>query len=93
MHFPTGGRVNSPDQRLYFLDPRMRLLPDVPPQPPPLPKEPDEALVRENEARGVEPDFLTSAARYKREDDIPQTIFIRALEALEELWRKQRCFT
>ena len=83
VHFPTGGRANSPDQRLYFLDPRMRLLPDVPPQPPPLPKEPDEALVRENEARGVEPDFLTSAARYKREEDVPQTIFIRALEALE----------
>ena len=83
VHAPRSGRVNSPDQRLYFLDPRMRLLPDVPPQPPPLPKEPDEALVRENEARGVEPDFLTSAARYKREDDIPSVVLIRALEALE----------
>ena len=90
MHFPTGrrvsapDRVNSPDQRLYFLDPRMRLLPDVPPPAPPLPAEPAEALVRGNEARGVEPDFRTSAAGYKREDDIPSTIFTRALEALEE---------
>ena len=85
MHFPTGGRVNSPDQRLYFLDPKMRLLSEQAPPTPRLPPEPAEALVRENEARGVEPDFLTSAARYKREGDIPQTIFIRALEALEEL--------
>ena len=85
LHAPRGGRVNSPDQRLYFLDPRMRLLSDQPPPTPRLSPEPAEALMRENEARGVEPDFLTSAAHYKREDDIPQTIFIRALEALEEL--------
>ena len=96
VHAPRGGRANSPDQRLYFLDPRMRLLPDVPPQPPPLSSplaptpptpprpQPVEALVRENEARGVEPGFLTSAARYKREDDIPSAVLIRALEALEE---------
>ena len=85
VHAPRGGRVNSPDQRLYFLDPRMRLLSDQPPPTPRLSPEPAEALMRENEARGVEPDFRTSTARYKREDDIPQTIFIRALEALEEL--------
>ena len=93
VHFPRGGRVNSPNQRLYFLDPRMRLLPDVPPPAPPLPAplaptppappQPAEALVRANMARGVEPDFRTSTARYRREDDVPQTIFIRALEALE----------
>ena len=83
VHAPRSGRVNSPDQRLYFLDPRMRLLSDQPPPTPPLPPEPVEALVRENEARGVEPDFLTSTARYKREDDVPQTILMRALEALD----------
>ena len=95
VHFPMGGRVNSPNQRLYFLDPRMRLLPDVPPPAPPLPAplaptpptppQPAEALVRANMARGVEPDFRTSAARYKREDDIPVVILTRALEALEQL--------
>ncbi len=93
----TPGPVNAPHRRLYFLDPRMRLLPDVPPPAPPLPShlapapptppqpEPAEALVRANQARGVEPDFRTSAARYKREDDVPPIIFTRALEALEEL--------
>ena len=45
--------------------------------------EPVEALVQQNRLRGVEPDFLTSAARYKREDDIPAGVFARALEALE----------
>ena len=94
VHFPRGGRVNSPNQRLYFLDPRMRLLPDVPPPAPPLPAplaptpptppQPAEALVRANMARGVEPDFRTSTARYTREDDIPVVILTRALEALEE---------
>ncbi len=97
VHFPQGGRVNSPagrpnslegqpnsrDPRLYFLDPRMRLIPDAPPPPPPLPREPVEALVQQNRLRGVEPDFLTGAARYKREDDIPSAVFVRAFEALE----------
>ncbi len=104
VHFPQGGRPNSPDRRpnflegqpdslegrpdsldrrLYFLDPRMRLLPDAPPPPPPLPPEPVEALVRQNRLRGVEPDFLTSAARYKREDDIPSVVFMQAFEALD----------
>ena len=61
----------------------MRLLPDVPPPPPRLPAEPVEALVRQNGLRAVEPGPLTSAARYKREDDIPLAVFIQALRALE----------
>ena len=85
VHFPRGGRVNSPNQRLYFLDPRMRLLPDLPPPTLPLPPEPVTALVRQNRLRGVEPGFRTSVARYKREDDIPVVILTRALEALEQL--------
>jgi hypothetical protein len=79
VHFPRG-------ERPYFLDPRMRLLPDVapPPQSPSsgLPPEPVEALVRQNRLRGVEPGFLTSAARYKREDDIPLAVFEAALRAM-----------
>ena len=86
VHFPRG-------ERPYFLDPRMRLLPDVPPPPPfrpPSPSsalrpEPVEALVRQNRLRGVEPGFLTSAARYKREDDIPLAVLGAALRALEEM--------
>ena len=80
MHFPRG-------ERPYFLDPRMRLLPDVPPPLPPvhpLPPEPVEVLVRQNGLRAVEPGPLTSAARYKREDDIPLPVVMRALRALEE---------
>ena len=78
VHFPRG-------ERPYFLDPRMRLIPEQPPPPPPLPPEPVEALVRQNGLRGVEPGYLTSAARYKREDDIPSAVIIRALRALEEV--------
>ena len=77
LHFPQG-------ERPYFLDPRMRLLPDVPPPPPRLPPEPVEALVQQNRLWAVEPGFLTSAARYKREDDIPLAIITRAVRALEE---------
>jgi hypothetical protein len=76
-HFPRG-------ERLYFLDPKMRLIPDVPPPPPHLPPEPVGALIRQNHLRGVEPGCLTSAAQYKREDDIPLAVFERALRALEE---------
>ena len=61
----------------------MRLIPDAPPPPPPLPSEPVEALVEQNRLRGVEPAYGTSSARYKREDDIPSAVFVRAFEALE----------
>ncbi len=74
---------DSPARRLYFLDPSMRLLPDVPPPPPRLPDEPVEELMQQNKARGVEPDFHTAADRYKREVDIPSSVFMRALEALD----------
>ncbi len=80
MHFPRG-------KRPHFLDPSMRLLPDVlppPPSPPPHhPPKPVEALLHQNRARAAEPGPLTSTARYKREDDIPTAVVIRALRALE----------
>ena len=78
VHFPRG-------ERPYFLDPRMRLLSDQPPPPPRLPPEPAKALVRQNRLRAVDPGFLTSAARCKREDDIPSAVFMRAFRALEGL--------
>ena len=77
------GQPDSLGQRLYFLDPRMRLIPDAPPPPPPLPSEPVEALVEQNRLRGIEPVYDTSSARYKREHDIPSAVFVRAFEALE----------
>ncbi len=75
-HFPRG-------ERLYFLDPKMRMIPDQPSPTPPLTPEPVEALIEENRARGIEPDYFTGSARYKREVDIPSDVFKRALEALE----------
>jgi hypothetical protein len=75
VHFPHG-------QRPYFLDPKMRLLRDRPPPSPPLPPEPVEALLRQNRLRAVEPGAMTSADRYKREDDIPMTVITRAIKAM-----------
>jgi hypothetical protein len=75
VHFPRG-------KWPYFLDPSMRLIPDQPPTPPRLAPEPVEALVQQNRLRAVEPGPLTSAARYKQEDDIPTAVVMRALRAL-----------
>jgi hypothetical protein len=41
------------------------------------------SLTEANRRRGVEPDGWTAGARWKREDDIPDEIYFRALEALE----------
>ena len=76
MHVPRG-------EKIYFLDPNMRLIPDAPPPPPPLPARPVEALISQNRARGVEPAYDTGAARYKRDDDVPWSVVARAMEALE----------
>ena len=109
VHFPKR-RANSADQKLYFLDPRMRLLPDVPQSPATRlgsatamlsnsapgtdtdtsipsapPSNPAEPLVQENRAHGIEPDFRTSSARYKRDDDVPADLILRALERLDDL--------
>jgi hypothetical protein len=42
------------------------------------------SLTEANRRRGVEPDGWTAGARWKREDDIPDEIYFRALEALED---------
>jgi len=46
--------------------------------------DPVAALTEENRRRGVKPDGWTASARWKREADIPDAIYFRALEALEE---------
>ena len=43
-----------------------------------------DALIDENRRRGVEPDGWTAGARWKREADIPDRIYFRAVEALQE---------
>ena len=77
VHLPRG-------DRLYFLDPKMRMIPDRPPPPPPLPPEPVERLVEQNRTRGIEPDYSTGAAHYKREVDIPWLVVAAALKAMED---------
>ncbi len=76
MHSPRG-------ERLYFLDPTMRMIPDRPAPTPPLPPRPAEALIEQNRARSIEPNYATAAARYKCEDDIPPATIAQAIEALE----------
>jgi hypothetical protein len=39
-------------------------------QPPELPEDSVEALIEENRTRGIEPDWRTAGARWKREEDI-----------------------
>jgi hypothetical protein len=86
VHAPTGGAGSkSGDRKLYFLDRRMRLIPDAPPPTPPLPPRPVQALVERNRLRGVQPDYSTGSARYRREVDVPPEVVQRALEAVEDL--------
>jgi len=49
---------------------------------PELPRDLVAALIEENRHRGVDPDGLTAGARWKREADIPDRVYFRALEAL-----------
>ncbi len=41
-----------------------------------------EALVKENRQRGLRPDAWALGARWKREEDIPDTVYFSAMEAL-----------
>jgi len=49
---------------------------------PELPRDLVAALIEENRRRGVDPGPLTAGARWKREADIPDSVYFRALEAL-----------
>jgi hypothetical protein len=44
--------------------------------------DPLEALLEENRRRGIEPDWRTAGARWKRECDVPHDVWARAMEAL-----------
>ncbi|MDP2958918.1 MAG: DUF222 domain-containing protein, partial [Longimicrobiales bacterium] len=64
-----------------FVDPRGGTHYDGRWKAPELPEHPVRALVEANRRRGVEPDWRTAGARWKREDDIPRDVYFRALEA------------
>ena len=64
-----------------FVDPRGGAHYDARPHPPELPARPVQGLVEEHHARGIRPDWRTAGARWKREEDIPDEIWFRALEA------------
>ena len=46
---------------------------------PELPADPVEALIEDTRSRGADPDFYTAGARWKREADIPDDVYFRAL--------------
>ena len=71
--------------RAVFFDPRGGTHFDGGWEPPELGERPVEALLEENRRRGVEPDGWTAGARWKREADIPDPVYFRALEALGEV--------
>jgi len=70
--------------RAVFFDPRGGTHFDGRWQQPELGEHPVEALVEQNRLRGVSPDGWTAGVRWKREDDIPEQIYFRALEAMNE---------
>ena len=45
-------------------------------------RDPVEDLIADTRARGAEPDYLTAGARWKREEDIPDEVYYKAIEAL-----------
>lgn len=69
-----------------FYDPRGGAHSDASWQMPLLEKEdPVEALMAETRARGADPDGLTAGVEWKREVDIPDRVFFKAVEALGEV--------
>jgi len=49
---------------------------------PALSQNPVDALIADSRSRGARPDFLTAGARWKRESDIPDRVYLRARETL-----------
>jgi hypothetical protein len=68
-----------------FYDPRGGAHSDGSWHPPKLEANPVEALVEDTRARGADPDGLTAGVRWKREADIPDLVFFRAVETLNEM--------
>ena len=71
------------DKQPAFIDPRGQMHLGRPREAPGIPPDPVEKLIEDNRRRGADPDFYTAGARWKREADIPDDVYFRALEALE----------
>jgi hypothetical protein len=65
-----------------FVDPRNGEHFDGGWEPPPLEPEPVATLLEDHRRRGIGPDWRTASARWKHERDIPDDVWIRAMEAL-----------
>jgi len=68
--------------RAAFIDPKGQTHLGRPREAPLLPADPVAALTKDTRRRGADPDFHTAGARWKREADIPDDIYFRALEAI-----------
>jgi len=68
--------------QIVFFTPKGNALFEAPPMPE-LPADPVEALVRRNRERGVTPNFLSGAPRWKKDWDIPWAIEAAAREAVD----------
>ncbi|MFV2007959.1 MAG: hypothetical protein ACC667_10950, partial [Longimicrobiales bacterium] len=65
-----------------FFDPRGGTHFDGRWKPPELPERPVEALLEQNRQNGAIPDGWTAGARWKREVDIPNEVYLRAVDAI-----------
>ena len=72
--------------RPVFFSPRGDVIYEGRWEPPELGDDPVGALVEEHLHGGVQPDAWTASAIWKREEDIPDQVFFRALEAMEDAW-------
>lgn len=71
------------DRAPAFVDPRGQVhVGGRRPPAPELPPDPVANLVQQNQRCGARPDLLTAGARWKREADIPDSVYFRALEAM-----------
>jgi hypothetical protein len=65
-----------------FIDPKGQVHLSHRTAPPRLQTDPVNVLLEDHRARGIEPDYLTAGARWKRDADIPDDVYFRAREAI-----------
>jgi hypothetical protein len=70
------------DRLPAFIDRRGQVHVGGPQKVPEIPPDPVGALIEDTRNRGADPDFYTAGARWKREADIPDSVYFRALEAM-----------
>jgi len=70
------------DRQPAFIDPKGQTHLGRPRETPELPPDPVAALIEDTRSRGADPDFYTAGARWKREADIPEDVYFRAMEAI-----------